>query len=427
MSIQTFNTRQILVKLETTSGVDSAPVGATDSMLSYNGNVSIEADKLERDIDRPFLGANPFLLVHKRATVEFEIDLIGNSTVGNSAPISPILKACGMAETLVGGTSASYTFISSAFQSATVYFYIGPLRCTMVYSMGTLEINQEIKSFNRGKVTLTGVITNSTLPTENVVSGVTLAAFQTPPAVEMETWFTGFQDSTMTAMPDPVAATGVASGGGSLAAGTYLLTYVGKNANGFTKAATNSSGVVATANQQITWTLTAVTGATSYDVYGGTVAGQLTYLGTTATTSFIQTGAVAPNGTVYPSNFNTSQYRHVQAVKLMLAFNNKVTIHEAAELRAVYIMDRSVTGSVQIFEPSLPAYNPWTDATNLTTRQFISQVGYQPGKICRITCPIAQVEYAKLGNKDDAITFEIPFSALPGVTTGNDELSLQFF
>lgn len=426
MGINTFNTRQILVKLETTSGVDAGPVGASDAMLTYSGNVTVEADKLERDADHPFLGANPFLLVHKRATAEFEVELIGNATVGNTAPISPILKACGLAETLTGGVSASYSFVSTGFQSATVYFYIGPMRCTMVYSMGNIEINQEIKSFNRGKVTMTGVITNTTMPTENVASGVTIAAFQTPPAVEMESWFVGFQDGTLTAMTDPVAATGVASGGGSLAAATYYLTYVAKNATGFTKQAPASAGVAATANQQITWTLTAVTGATSYDVFGGTSATVLTYLGNTVTTSFVQTGAVAPSGTLYASVFNTSQYRHVNAVKIGCNFNNKVTIHEASELRAVYIMDRGVNGSVTIFEPALATYNPWTDATNLTTRQLVSQVGLQPGKICRITMPIVQIEYAKIGNRDDAITFEIPYNAIPGVTTGNDEFALLF-
>jgi len=189
MAIQLYETRQILFKTETTPGTDAAPTGAANAILSFSGQVQVEADKLTRTPDLPYFGADPFLLVHKRATVSFEIELIGSSTVGNAAPIGPVLTACGMAETLVAATSATYNPITGPTQkTGTLYFYIGPLRYTMVYAMGNIEVNQEVKGFNRGKVSVTGVITNTTMPTENVSSGFTVAAFQAPPAVEMENW-----------------------------------------------------------------------------------------------------------------------------------------------------------------------------------------------------------------------------------------------
>jgi hypothetical protein len=432
MTIQTYNTRQILVKTETTAGVDAAPVGASDSMLTFNGVVSIEADKLDRTPDRPFFGADPFLLVHKRATAEFEIELIGNATVGNSAPIAAILKACGMAETLVGGTSASYSFVSSGFTSATVYFYIGPLRCTMVYSMGTFEITQEIKSFNRAKVTMTGVITNATMPTENVVSGVTIAAFQAPPPCEMESWIVALQDTTLTAMADIAGgftATPSASGG-TLQSGVYKYYVVGRNANGSTGKGIEASATVTGPTGSVALAWTAITGATAHDIFRTALAGAtgtetfLTSVGAVGT--YTDTGALSPDGVTYAPPVNLSQYRHVNAVKNMLTVNNKVTIHEASELRAVQIMDRTPSGTLTIFEPVLAQYNPWNDANTYVLRQLVSIVGKQPGKQCTITMPNVQVEYAKPGNRDDAIIFDIPYVPLPGVTTGNDELVLKF-
>lgn len=430
--IDTYQTRQILLKVETTPGTDAGPVGASDSMLSFDGTVSIEADRLDRSPDRPFFGADPFLLVHKRATVEFSFELIGNATVGNSAPIAPILKSCGMAEALSGGVSATYSFVSSAFTSATIYFYIGAIRCTMVYSMGTIEISQEIKSFNRGKATFTGVITNATLPTNNTVSGVTVAAFQAPPAVEMETWLVGAFDATLTAMVDLATLTPTpAASGGTLPIGVFKYYVTGVNAQGETAHGVEASATTTTAVSTVSLAWTAITGATSHNIYRtalGGATGTETLLATVgAVGAYVDTGAVAPNGVTFPPPLNLSGYRHVQATKIMLAYNNKVTIHEASELRQVAIMDRAANGTLSILEPNpLTSWNPWLDATNYTLRQYVSIVGKQPGKICTITMPNVQLEYAKITNINDAIGLDIPFNALPGVTTGNDELALKF-
>lgn len=187
MAIQLYERRTILVKIEGTYGTDSVPTGAANSMLTYEGQISIEADKLERKRDMDWFGADPFVLVGKRANIEFDFDLIGASGVGTAAPCAPILRGCGMGETLVGSTSATYAPISSAFQSVTMYFYHAGILFKVTGCRGTIDTSIACKSWARGKAKFTGLISFTSNPSEVAPSGVTVASFQAPPAVETET------------------------------------------------------------------------------------------------------------------------------------------------------------------------------------------------------------------------------------------------
>lgn len=184
--ISLFERRQCVLGLETTYGVDPTLTGAANSMLTLNGSIAYEADELERPIDEVELRAKPFVLVGKRATFKGEIELIGAATAGDSAPISPVLQACGLAETLSAGPPARSRFskISDAFASVALYFEHGGLLHKMLGCRGTIEWSFEIPGYWRASVTLTGFFS---VPTAGTISGVTLAAFRAATPAETET------------------------------------------------------------------------------------------------------------------------------------------------------------------------------------------------------------------------------------------------
>lgn len=184
--ISLFERRQCVLGLETTYSVDPTLTGAANSMLTLNGSITYEADELERPIDEVELRAKPFVLVGKRATFQAEIELLGAATAGATAPISPALEVCGLAETLTEGPPARSRFskISDGFESAALYFEHGGMLHKMLGIRGTIEWSFELPGYWRGQLTLTGFFT---VPTAGTISGVTLAAFRAPTPAETET------------------------------------------------------------------------------------------------------------------------------------------------------------------------------------------------------------------------------------------------
>lgn len=185
--IKLFESRAIVVKVETTYGTDATPTGAANSVQTFEGSVQLEADQLARNQDRSFFGSNPFTLINKRGTVEFEVEMIGAATVGTKAPIGDVLRACGHAEVLVPTTSATYNPVSSGFASATIYFEHAGLTFKLVGCRGSIEWTLAIDSYAKGRVRFTGLIAAAT-PTEAAIAGFAPTGFQAPPAIEVDTW-----------------------------------------------------------------------------------------------------------------------------------------------------------------------------------------------------------------------------------------------
>lgn len=188
MPINLFTQRQILLRAETTEGVENAPVAATDGFLTFEGSVQIESDKLERVQDQSFFTANPFVLVNRRVTIQFTIEMLGAATVGAASPIGLVLRACGMSETLVATTSATYRPRTTGIDSVTAHFNHGGVLYKAMGARGNIEWEQSIDGYTRGTVTLTGLIAISDLPAELAPVNPTLTAFRTPPAIDAANW-----------------------------------------------------------------------------------------------------------------------------------------------------------------------------------------------------------------------------------------------
>ena len=173
------------VHKETTYG-PPATVVAADAVLLMGAEIAPAADKLEREVNRPYFGGNPFVLVGKRVTLTATIDLLGAATLGLAAPLGVLYKICAHAETLVATTSAIYNPISKAIDSATLDFYWAGVKFRMTGVRGLLDFDFSIKNFGKATINLTGLFT---LPADGTIPvGIDLSAFRTPLAVEAGTW-----------------------------------------------------------------------------------------------------------------------------------------------------------------------------------------------------------------------------------------------
>lgn len=163
-----------------------ATITAASAILLMDATVQTVADKLERNIDMPHFGGDPFVLVGKRVTLSATVDLLGHGTPGTAAPLGALYRICGHSETLVLTTSATYAPISKAIASATVDFYWAGVLFRMTGVRGSLDMAFNIKDYAKGTVNLTGILT---LPADGEPpAGISWTTFQTPAPIEADTW-----------------------------------------------------------------------------------------------------------------------------------------------------------------------------------------------------------------------------------------------
>ena len=126
MPLRLIRNTAILLKLEgsATYGIDSVPTGAANAMLVSNLSINpLNSQNVDRDLIRPFLGGSEQLLGTRYVEMGFDIEMAGSGTVATAPAWAPALIACGFAQTLTATVRADYTPISTAFDSATIYWH----------------------------------------------------------------------------------------------------------------------------------------------------------------------------------------------------------------------------------------------------------------------------------------------------------------
>ena len=161
--------RLILAKIESTYGTDSSPTGSSNAILvRYLEIQPLVADTVNRDLVRPYMGQADQLLAQTRVEVSFEVELAGSGTAGTAPAYGPVLKACGLSETIVTSTSATYAPVSSSFSSVTIHYHEDGIRHKLTGCRGTFELSAEVGAIPSIAFTMTGIYnapTDETLPT----------------------------------------------------------------------------------------------------------------------------------------------------------------------------------------------------------------------------------------------------------------------
>lgn len=162
--------RTILLKTEATYGTDATPTGS-DALTVRSLDISpIDADVVDRDLVRPYLGGSTQLLANIKVQCNFEVELAGSGTAGTAPRWGPAMLACGTAATTVASTSVTYAPVSSSFSSATVYYFADGIRHAVTGWRGTFEISGELGAIPVIRFTGTGIYST---PTDTAVGSVT--------------------------------------------------------------------------------------------------------------------------------------------------------------------------------------------------------------------------------------------------------------
>lgn len=165
--------RLILAKSEATYGTDPTPTGAANAILVRNLEITpLQAETVSRDLIRPYLGVSDQLLAQTRVEVTFEVELAGSGAAGTAPAYGPVLKACGLSETVVATTSVTYAPVSSSFSSCTIYFHNDGIRHKVTGCRGTWSVSAEVGAIPFITFTMTGIYN---APTDEALPSPTYA------------------------------------------------------------------------------------------------------------------------------------------------------------------------------------------------------------------------------------------------------------
>lgn len=170
--------RVILAKIETTYGTDSTPTGVANAILVRNLNVTPQSSQMVgRELIRPYLGNFEQLMASTHVELDFEVEMAGSGAAGTAPGYGPLLRACGLSETVTASTKVEYKPVSTALESVTIYFNVDGILHKITGARGDVEINITSAQLPVFKFKFVGIYN---APTDTALPSVTYTGFQTP-------------------------------------------------------------------------------------------------------------------------------------------------------------------------------------------------------------------------------------------------------
>lgn len=171
----------ILAKVETTYGTDSVPTGAANAILVSNASFNLTYNNVERNFVRPYFGGSGQLAGTRFVECQFEVELANSGTAGTAPAWAPLLRACGMAESVLATPArVEYTPVSASFTSLSIYYHLDGVRRVALGCMGNCEIMMMEGEAPKLRFSFAGLDGGRTATAD---PSVTLTAFRAPAVI----------------------------------------------------------------------------------------------------------------------------------------------------------------------------------------------------------------------------------------------------
>lgn len=419
MALVSTRNRVALLKMETTYGVDPVPTFANPVLL-MNSNIAPMADKLTRQLDHSWYGNDPFVLVGKRVELTAEMDLLGALAPATASPWGPILRTCGLSETLAPSALAAPTCTAAGSATggtlpAASYFWkvtgynangdtVGSTEVTYVATGATSSALITITVPTAGAIgyrVWRGTVTNTEVFLADI--GNTLTFTDTGAFAPVAGYAIPVADATKGTSYQPISASFESSS---------VYFYEGG----------------------ILFKMSGVRGYFDWDIVIKTYAKAKVKL--TGILSVIPADGAFPTGINWnvfgtPTPINTESWLvqangiNINTISCSVTCGAEIAIHEGSETREVYYADRKPAGTLRVMKDlALATWNPWAIAESLQiislTNRIIGVSGASLNNPMRI-----QLEYPKPVDENGILAYDIPFNCVPS-TGGNDEFAFGF-
>jgi hypothetical protein len=175
------NTAILLKEEATYNDGTTTPTGGTDALLVSNLSITaINAQNVDRDLIRPYLGGSEQLLGTRYVEMGFDLELAGSGTVATAPAWAPALLSCAFVQTLTATIRADYTPVSTSIKSCVIYWYDDGVLHVARGCRGNVQIMMKVGERPVASFKFTGIYSTPTAATN---PAVTLTAFKTPMVV----------------------------------------------------------------------------------------------------------------------------------------------------------------------------------------------------------------------------------------------------
>lgn len=173
----------LLAKLETVYGTDPIPTGAANAMLVRNVRVDpLNVVSESRELARPYLGNSEDIVGAFYGGLQFEVEAAGAGAAGAVPKYGPLMRACGLAEVISAGVKVTYTPVSTAFESITLYVDLDGVEHKFTGGRGSVAFKGNNRSATSWVFNFMGLfkpVIDAPLPVPNYTGFVKPLAFNT--------------------------------------------------------------------------------------------------------------------------------------------------------------------------------------------------------------------------------------------------------
>ena len=163
-------------------GDDTKPTAAM--LVSNISHTPLAGNTVNRENYKGFMGASGKIRATSYQEVSFEIELAASGTAGVAPAYKDVLRACGLAETIVADTSVAYTPVDEAFEDGTLYYYCEDHLHKLTGARGSVEFDLSLGIINKAKIKMVGLYHE---PGKAKPSGLDFSAFKTPVVATSQT------------------------------------------------------------------------------------------------------------------------------------------------------------------------------------------------------------------------------------------------
>lgn len=158
------NREVILLKIESSYGVDAVPVEGTDALLVEAPSQSNEGLRMnERPAVRQNIGMLQQIYGGRLGIMTFDVEIKGSGGAVDAPPeLGQAFRGCGFVETVDPAVDVQYAPVSTGHESVTIYYFQDGIRTILLGCRGNVSFNLEAGALGKASFTFTGHIARPT-------------------------------------------------------------------------------------------------------------------------------------------------------------------------------------------------------------------------------------------------------------------------
>ena len=134
--------RLLLVKNEAVKGTDIVPTPGSDAVrVRISPSKEVAATKISRSVVKSTMGELPHLMGKKTIVLTIEMEMRASGAAGTAPDYGPLLRACGMDETISASVSVAYDPLTDSHEACSIYWYEDGLLWKLIGAEGTVSLS----------------------------------------------------------------------------------------------------------------------------------------------------------------------------------------------------------------------------------------------------------------------------------------------